>query len=280
MRGALLALVPAVLLSAACGPNSPAPKPDVLTADEVAAWAPDVSALGAYLSIYEPLAVYDGQSPYSDPSCPVVVRDDTTLTITGNCKNSSGQTWSGVVSMELSTQVLTFSDFGSGNTQSGSASIGDGSPTSRDFAIELTSKTDGSEIAYQGHVDGGYDARTVWNGSGTFVRRSGQTSGTVEATTTNEVVDDSVCSGQPASGTTQLGIRNHVAVITYDGSVDCGNGAADVSVDGEPQGTITGVSCSISSRPGAGDRGRAVWLAFALGAAFVRRRERCSRTNR
>ncbi|HTQ05971.1 MAG TPA: hypothetical protein VMI54_19050 [Polyangiaceae bacterium] len=274
-----LALVPALLLVAACGPSSPAPKPYVLTPDDVAAWAPNVSALAAYLSIYQPLAAYDGQATFQDPNCPVVERGESTLTITGDCTDSTGQAWWGSVSMDTTTHELTLSDFGNGadvpaSKQSGTASIDDGSATSRDFTLEL-GKGDGSSIDYQGHVDGDYDGRTVWNGSGTFVRRDAQTNGEVTATTVDEVYDNALCTTQPASGTTELTLDAHTALVSYDGAVACSDGAAaDVTIDDVPAGKITGISCSVSAKPplGAGSVGLGVVLGVAAASGLRRRR--------
>jgi hypothetical protein len=269
MRRVSLAFLPALLVCTACGADSEPPESDEVTPAEVAAWAPNVSALGAYLSIYGPVAAYDGQAAFGDPTCPAVQRDESTLTITGGCTDSSGMNWTGLVSMSLATNTLSFASFGSGQpsvtTQSGTATLADGSTTSRDYSIELAG-SDGSSISYQGHVDGAYGARTVWSGSGTFVRHAGQTNGQADALTTDEVYDDSECGSAPAAGTTQISLRNHAAVVTYEGAVDCGADTADVTIDGAPQGKLSGIDCGIA--PDARAHGRAAtYLALLLGVA-------------
>jgi MYXO-CTERM domain-containing protein len=278
MRRVSLAMVPALLVCTACGPDPQPPPPYELTTAEVAAWAPNVSALAAYLAIYQPLASYDGQAVFSDATCPTLARDDASLSITGGCTDSSGEIWTGSVTMDLATSVLTFTAFGHGSsapvsTQSGQASIADASATSRDFSIEL-SGSDGSSIDYRGHVDGAYGARTVWNGSGTFVRQAGGTNGQADAVTTDEVYDDSECGSQPAAGTTELTVHDHAAVVTYNGAIDCGGEGADVTIDGEPKGKIQGAGCSTAPKGGTGGAWFTLILAVA-GAWFMRRnRER------
>ncbi len=281
MRRLSLVMVPALLVCAACGSDAEPPPPYELTTSAVAAWAPTVSALAAYLSIYQPLAVYDGQPTFSDPTCPAVERDQATLSITGDCTDSNGMIWSGSVTMDLATSTLSFAAFGSGHampvsTLSGEATVADGSATSRDFSIEL-SGSDGSSIDYQGHVDGAYGARTVWNGSGTFVRNIGQTNGQVDAVTTDEVFDDAECDSQPAAGTTELTLNGRSAVVTYNGALDCDGDGADVTIDGTPKGKVKGVGCSVSPNPGAaGAAGTCLTLILA-GAWFAGRRRLAAR---
>ena len=66
--------------------------------------------------------------------------------------------------------------------------------------------------------------------------------GSVEATTTDELVVDARCSGQPVSGSTTLRSRGHTAVVTYDGETDCDDDQnAELSVNGEARGPISGI---------------------------------------
>ena len=72
--------------------------------------------------------------------------------------------------------------------------------------------------------------------------------GTVDATTVDELVDDATCSGQPVSGTTTLESRGDTAVVTYDGASDCDvDGNARLAVNGDEKGLISSVSCSVGA---------------------------------
>src|SRR5215469_5964862 len=83
--------------------------------DAVRIWANGSSALGAYLNVYEPIATADGQEGFSDPACPVVSDDGTTLTAMGGCTDSQGSHWVGSAEVTRSgdnDRSLTFDGFG------------------------------------------------------------------------------------------------------------------------------------------------------------------------
>jgi len=278
MRPVSLALAVVSLVGTGCG--QPNPEPEPLTAEEAASWAPSVSALAAYLTIYAPLALYDGQAPYSDPNCPVVARTNEMLTITGGCVDTTGQSWTGSAWMDVgAARTVSFDKFGSGTasgvtTQTGTASIVDSNGTSRLFTLDL--QGDDSSIQYSGVVDGAYGASTAWGGSGTFTQRRTGALEPVDAKTVDEVFDSSICDNAPASGSTSMTIRGHHAVVTYDGDTDCdGSSSAELTIDGGSSTAIAGVGCSLAHP--ARSRGPNAGSLFALFifAAFARARRAC-----
>src|SRR5262249_46753156 len=128
-----------------------------------------------------------------------------------------------------------------------------------------------TKYTYSGTVEGTYDTATVWNGTGTVVRGGLlEPVGTVTATTTDELEDNTVCSGQPSSGQTSIEAGDHTAVITYDGATMCSAmHLAKWSVDGVDKGTVDGVTCAASRGPGAPGLGAG---ALGLAAVLVARR--------
>jgi hypothetical protein len=248
--------------------------------DNVRTWANAASAYAVYGNVYQVFAVADGEQQYPDPACPALEDDGTTLTATGDCTASDGAAWVGsavVVRSADGDRALTLDGFGTTDgTRQGEAHLRVVSETSTDFELSLSHLGGGSmSFVYAGRVDGGYGTRTVWNGSGTVTRDGpGTPTGTVDVTTTDEVIDGEVCSG-PASGNTTIhNDADESAIVTYDGAIDCdGEEAASYSVDGVPKGKLTGIICSMSRRPDAGGGGTA-WLGvgFALLLAGSRRR--------
>lgn len=285
LRGALvfsLALLPG------CGsdskPFTPTKNSSLTNPENVRTWANGASAFGVYGNIYTEFAVADGEQTYDDPACPVLEDDDTTLTMTGDCTDSSGKAWIGSATVERSAsgdRTLTLDGFGTKDddggtdTKTGSAHLRLVDDMNTDFDLDLTH--DGGLVStfdYAGRIQGSYDSdRTVWSGAGS-VSRDGliAPNGTVDATTTDEVVDNTVCAGAPVSGNTTIhNEADETAVVTYDGDVDCDDDqAASYSLDGVPKGKITGIACSLS--PGRSSAGAAAWLlALALLAAGRRR---------
>lgn len=251
--------------------------------DTVRGWANLASALAAYLTVYQPIAVADGEATFADATCPTLSDDGTTLEITGGCTDASGKEWLGAATIVRSgdgDRDLTLDGFGTSlDLRTGEARIRRIDEMTHEFEVDLVHETDGvTTYDYSGEVEGGYDTRTVWNGSGTVTREGAVPRGRIEATTTNEVVDDAACSGQPASGNTTLRDRHgNTAVITYDGSVECDDEqAASYTLNGEPEREITGIACAAS--PGRrGDRTASVLGIVLVVAAFsrgVRRRSR------
>jgi hypothetical protein len=251
--------------------------------EDIRTWANSVSALALYLHAYEPIAVADGQATLADPSCPIMTDDGVTLELTGGCTTSEGVEWIGTAIVVRSTngdRNLTYGGYGTRTdageeTRTGEARVLVVAAMEHDFVLDLVQEGPvTTTVDYTGNVVGDYGTRTVWSGSGT-VTREGSTStiGTVQATTTEEVVDDAVCSGQPASGSTVIENASDTVVITYDGSTDCDEeGSARFSVNGAPQGTISGIACSFAA-----SRGRdpfALALVLLLLAAFGARRKR------
>lgn len=254
--------------------------------DNVRTWANTASAIALYANAYQPIAVADGKRTFDDPACPATDDDGTTLSIEGGCTDAMGASWVGKASVKRhadGARELTLEDFGTkkgdaSDTRNGEASVRRIDDGSQDFSLSLVHESGVRvTIDYEGHVEGDYDARTVWSGSGTVTREGLLPPlGTLDVTTSAEVVDNDVC-GQPASGNTTLTdeARNTV-VITYDGDVDCDDDqAATYTLNGTSQGRITGIACSASPRrtgPAA-----ASLLAVVLSAASLARRNQSPR---
>jgi hypothetical protein len=135
---------------------------------------------------------------------------------------------------------------------------------------------------YSGSIAGAYDERTTFSGHGR-VSRDGvvEPTGTIEAVTEDEVWDQEVCSGQPASGRTTIMNDEQNAVVLYDGETDCDDQhGVRYRVDGIDQGRLTGISCSVANagtaaRSGAfGATALALFLVIARG---LRRKRTASR---
>jgi hypothetical protein len=252
--------------------------------EHVAVWANAASAVGVYVHAYEPIGFADGEVMFADAACPATSDNGETVTITGGCTDKDGTQWVGKATIVRSGEdrTLTFDGYEKQNggnpasTARGTVAVSLTLSGEHRFDVDLVLAGGiTTTIDYVGTVAGGYDGPTTWNGSGT-VKREGlaEPVGTVEATTVNEVLDNSVCSGQAVSGKTTLRLGDDVAVITYDGARDCDpDEAAGWSFNGEDQGLITGIVCSVGA-PGAGARGGVfgALLLLVLGAIGVARR--------
>ncbi len=246
----------------------------------VGTWAMAGSAVGVYAHGYDPIGRADGHVTFPDTACPLVADDGTTLTITGGCTDSTGTEWRGTATVARAadgSRALTMDGYGRINdpafasTVSGTLDLHRIDASHHSFTSDLV-QAGGVTVSvhYGGTVDGDYDARTTWNGSGS-VSRDGivEPTGGVRVSTVDEVVDDSVCSGQPVSGTTTIQSDDHSAVVTYDGATACDSAkAARLTYDGADAGLIEGIYCGAVA-PGA-TRGSAPLTALAcFGAVAV-----------
>jgi hypothetical protein len=273
-----LSLLAVAFATSACGSAS------LEDPEHVAVWANAASAVGVYVHAYEPIGFADGEVTFADAACPATSDNGETATIEGGCTDQTGSQWVGKATIVRSGEDRTLRFDGYGKQNGGAAA----STARGTVAVSLTSSGEHrfdvdlvleggitTTIDYVGTVRGGYDGATTWNGSGTVKRKGvAKPVGTVEATTVDEVLDNSVCSGQAVSGKTTLLLGDDVAVITYDGAKDCDpDEAAGWSLNGEDQGLITGIVCSVGA-PGAGARGGVfgALLLVVLGAIGVARR--------
>jgi MYXO-CTERM domain-containing protein len=275
----LLVLLPTAI---GCGDDEEfKPAAPFAKADDIQIWATNASAVAVYSHAYEPIGVSDGALTYPDPACPETSDDGTTFTIRGGCTDTSGNEWSGeaTVTRDGEDRLLTFDGLRGGADQSernGTVRLTLTGPSLREFEAHLEIG-EVTTIDYVGTVDGDYDSRTVWNGEGRVEREGFPPTGSVDATTVVEVIDNAVCAGQPVSGTTTLRTRDHTAVIEYDGVTDCDpDENARVTVNDEDRGLIGGILCTVTSV--GGTRGAPSIPAFLLAvvtiAARLRRRRR------
>ena len=267
------------LCLAACG-GDPLDEPD-----DIAGWAVSASALGAFAEFYEPLAFADGNLPLADTDCPATDDDGTTVTMVGDgCEDSTGATWLGsatVVRGDDGSRTVELADYDKAEDLGFSATVTGTMEVvqlaENEHSFEIDAHQEGGidkDVTYSGTVEGGYTGRTVWNGSGT-IARDGLVidSGTIEATTVDQVRDNDVCGGEGISGTTTMVSEAHTVVIEYDGETDCdGDESARWSRDGEDQGLVAGVTCSLAGG-GPGTWVSVLAIALAVGVASRRRRK-------
>jgi len=277
-RLAVSAVVAVAFAATACGDDQ------LDEPENVRIWATTASALAVYANAHDTLSIADGEGAFVDPECPVTEDDGDTFTIRGGCTDSAGVTWVGGATVERTADdvELTLDSFGSHGEgrelikRRGTVvrrKIGDGEYS---FTIHLA--VEGgmqTTIHYSGKIVGAYDARTVFSGNGS-VSRNGMVAptGTIDAVTEAEVVDDAVCSGQPVSGRTTIMTEDQNAVVLYDGETDCDDQhAVNYRVDGLDRGRLSGISCSVTT-PGASSKGDVAVLAlgFLVGVRALRRR--------
>jgi hypothetical protein len=249
------------LTLAACGDGGEGftPPPPFEDTEDVKVWATTASAVAIYSNVNQDIAVFHGQKTYADTSCPVLEDDGTTYSATGGCTDSDDKEWKGKLTIERDGDDFLL-DYDGFEGHKGSFSVHQVEPALHEFEARLI-LGGFTTVDYIGSVQGGYDQRTIWNGNGT-VERDGflPPNGTVEANTLNEIVDNELCAGQPASGTTTLTSGQDKAVITYDGESDCDeNKNARLTVNGEERGMIEGINCRAAAAGAPASRG-----AFAL----------------
>ncbi len=256
---------------------------DFTDPDHVRTWANTASAVAVYVHADQPVAFADKQHTFKDASCPSTTDDGTTVTIGGECLDSTGRQWLGqatVVRSGTGDKDLTLKGYGSFNDPNMKA-VTDGTvqlrrlnDTLHTFNVDLVKKGGmTTTIQYNGEVQGGYDAPTTWSGSGS-VQRQGLVAptGTVQATTVKQLLNDDLCVGQAASGQTSIVMDDHTAVITYDGAQDCDKDkAARWRLDGEDMGLITGITCAAGVSDARHRAGALLLLAAGLVLLGLRR---------
>lgn len=299
MRTKLLTVVFAAAL-VGCGPSSVLnewDRAEINDSESLREWsygsAPQVT-LGAGLLTS---AVISAADETSAGGCPVKKVDGETTTYTGDCTDADGNAWFGKATVKGANDQgsgdanYRFEDFGfsastacdSGATSTSRVALAGTSVATADEAtggvrysydlrIDQTSvdtaacspERETVAYSYSGQsVESG--TRTTWNGSG---RIGTESQGTVEVTTKDEVVDESVCAREAISGTTTIKGKDTTAVITYDGATDCSDlSTVTWTLDGVAMGTVNGVTCSSAA-------GAPVWFALLglLGLGLKRRR--------
>ena len=281
-------LVGLVACSMACGSNGSGGSSSVLdgvspahigSAADMDAWKTS-SAPGVFFASLTPLIAAQVERG-SAGTCPVVTMNGTTTTYQGGCSGSNGDAWVGQATEEggsgSATGDISYQGFGFTGSN-GVTTTYDGTVTASssgnavDYAIDITLNAVGSgsnnsgAISYSATavaVGSGSDQMTTWNGNGEL----GSTlEGKVSASTKDELIQNSVCSHKPLSGTTTIVAGADTAVITYNGAGSCDQTAtAPWTLDGMAETDLTGVSCSV------GDGGSA-WIAGIMIVLGLRRR--------
>jgi len=268
---------------------------DLTRAEAVADWS-NVATATAASSI--PVAIYAAAAfAVVDDDCPVLTETATEYAIDGDCTDSGGTAWSG--SMTLTGTGLDTDDSTVDSIVFDALSMEWTEEDCEGAAVEQHYEAAGETVYDQdgfttvltfSHqtfdtldcvLDAGafaYDyagsvvqqgTRDTWNGEGT-VGVEGQ--GSVTATTTDEVQDNSVCDSEPLSGTLTLASGGDEAVITFDGATDCDEDATGTwTLNGDGQGELEGVGYQCATAP---SRASAWVLALVVGLALGRRRDR------
>ena len=304
-------LVSCLWVLAACGPQSPDAAlnsfqpAQIDTGDRVRIFTSASAAGVAFFANIGQTAV----DPHG--TCPSVVINANVTTYTGGCTTTAGVMYLGTLTVTHDpmndSYESRFTDYGTQQLRSctpGGASAmslmetqtftglvrsGNLHAFHGSFHVELRGEGDVPDthcvlthgvraLVYDGTwSQNGADANNdgipdhaIWNGSG---RMGDSVNGVVHAQTSDETIERPVCNSEALSGTTQLQAGAHAAIITYDGSSDCTpDSTVTWTYDAAPQGSLSGVACSVSH----GARGsRAVLvlgLAGALAAALRRRR--------
>ncbi len=278
------------------------PPASITTSSNAIAFAQMSSAPGVFGAGALPIAV--AQFAGQQNGCPTVVDDGTSVTVTGGCTDTQGQTWSG--SARSTQTAITYNGLSVASTDTCNGTTFNtltefnGSVTmtaTGAFDTDLRYDIDGFDSdtcqaatgalawAYTGTSVAGTGDTATWSGSGVVgmqgisVDGSGTITGTiegmVEAETVAEVLNDTVCNDEALSGTTTMTAGTDVVVITYDGASDCDpTSTARWSLNGTDQGELVDISCSVSRTAGGPALGFTI---LALGAALlVRRRARAT----
>jgi hypothetical protein len=266
-------------------------------------WTRRASAPEVFFTAYLPIYQAD-QLLLDGETCPVIVDSGTMRTYTGNCTTSKGDVWSGnatVLGVVVSGIPGSVSYAGFGHTavtMCGSATLtteqlytgtvvrGSALPAlpivvDVDVRDQRLSAACASEVVHtgidyhmtvdsggDGNNDGTPDTRT-WNGAGRLGDTSGASTGLVGASTAAEVTGQA-CSKEALGGSTTMRAGGHTIVVGYDGATDCSpDSTVTWSLDGAPQGELSGVFCSLRppGRRGGGTSGTGA--ALLLGAALV-----------
>lgn len=272
----------ALVLAAGCS-RSTSRRDPLNDALDVRDWANRASAVGVWTRINDVVAAGDGRDPFRDPECPTIEEASSTVTIQGGCTANDDQIWTGsatVTNLGAEDEDIVIDAFGHSEDPglvaelSGTVAIRGLADGSHSFALDLTNDAPFEgvmTIDYEGVVEGGWTGPTTWNGAGT-VELEGAS---VAAETVDQVWDPSVCQGAAASGETTLTSAEHVAVITYDGAVDCDEDERALwRQDGIDRGTIAGISCSAAGWRGQPGLGAVALALVGLALALRRRRAR------
>lgn len=112
---------------------------------------------------------------------------------------------------------------------------------------------------------------TTYNGTGhsVFTDPTFQFVSAMQITTTDQVVDDTVCESEPLSGTNVLSSGDNTLTYTFDGETDCDESPTQMlSINGEEAVEVEGVSCSSLT----GSRSGIALLTSIFGFIALRRR--------
>lgn len=271
---------------------------DPVTAKRYAA----TSAPNVYLQAEFMISSADLTLQLNMETCPVKTVDGDVTTYVGGCTTSKGEVWTGKATVtgnasdgtagsivyegfgRSGTSKCNTVDYPSSITYDGKLEYGGTAPTFT-WSVRTTAESMGPNkdancemriaelgVVYddtlrQGTKDADHDGDiddTFWNGHGQL---GDSIYGTVDATTTEEAVDNQACDKEALSGTTTASAGGHSISIVYDGATDC-NAASTVhwQYDGADRGELSGVQC------GASGSSRGAW--FVVGAVLLARRRR------
>lgn len=296
-------LVSALLVSACGGSSGGAvdyPPADLADDAAMATSYASVSAPNVYLQGSLLISAAEATIQIDMEACPVKTVTGDVTTYAGGCTTADGDAWFGTATVRGSQETsgsIVYEGFGrsgttmcdgvdhpSSVTYDGVVEYAGGAPLIT-WSVNTTARSSGPDrnggcamrtleigIAYDGTVrqgtkdadqDGDIDD-SYWNGHGEV---GNSVEGTVEATTSEEAIDDQACADEALSGTTTASAGGHAITIVYDGATDC-DPASTVrwQYDGQDRGELSGVECSAGGSP----RG----ALLVVGAVLLARRRR------
>lgn len=265
--------------------------------DDVKQWSGSASAVTIFFFSMTPMLVADlSHQGDNETNCPELITEGSKKTYKGGCTDESGRTWFGTAVTDAfnretsSLGLIRYEGFGyestepcGGQTMATSLKV-DGEikgestenlskPTfDINFRMELsnvnddcTLKSDTLLIDYAGAFER-MGTGQKWSGKGWIGSAS---SGKLEASTVDQILDSETCQHESLSGSTTLKAGKSTVVVTYDGATDCDeDSTAHWSLNGQDQGEMARIGCSA----GGGGMGLAGGALVALLTLLPRRR--------
>ncbi|MBL8910183.1 MAG: hypothetical protein JNM17_05690 [Archangium sp.] len=208
----------------------------------------------------------DVSNTMSDPgACPSFTDDGTTRSFKGDCTSDAGVRWLGSATLVRTasgakTGTITYANLrsetpsmcGSGSVTAKQAVNGSVTITENGFTVDEKIEQERFETSDCNNAVketfafdyAGTSTDNKWNGKG---RVGSSLLGTANVETVDEVLNDTMCSSEAASGTTTLRSGNDVVIITYDGATDCDTtSTVKWSLNGEDKGELVGVRCAVT----------------------------------
>jgi uncharacterized protein (TIGR03382 family) len=260
--------------------------------EDMRVWIESASAPAIYAQAIMP-TVAAGIT--GDTACPVVVESDTSVTYDGGCTDMNGNEWIGHAesngSQTSGSGTIVYDGFGfvgdsedcpgmrtttlwHGTITQTASQTGTSITFSIDMRMDIDGPAEGTCEPLVGVMGIDYSGSMTQDGEANIFSGSGRIGtsehGVISVSTDDELVDDTVCGDEAASGQTTLSASGHTAVVTYDGATDCDpESTITWTYDGTDMGEMTGVACNAG---GSGSGASLVLIGLALFGVSRRRR--------